>query len=112
MAPPMTSSVAFVTAGTSNRSEKLTDQMRPVRAWHSRIAASCSSVVQPGLSTITSLPASIAAMASAARSAGTAEIRTIFTAGSSSTRRASDTLVTSGKTSLNLVSVTAGPSVQ
>jgi hypothetical protein len=33
MAPPKISSSAFVTAGTSKRSEKLTDQIRPVRAW-------------------------------------------------------------------------------
>jgi hypothetical protein len=69
MAPPKTSSSAFVTAGTWKRSEKLTVQMRPVRACAARIAASCASVVQPGLSTITSFPASIASMASAARSA-------------------------------------------
>ena len=112
MAPPKTSSSAFVTAGTSKRSEKLTDQMRPVRFWHSRIASSCSSVVQPGLSTITSLPASIASMASAARSAGTAEIRIIRIAGSSRMRRRSATFATSGNVSLNLASVTAGPSVQ
>ena len=50
---------------------KSMDQMRRVVSTVCLIARSCSGVVQPGLSVSTSLPASIAAMAQAARSRGT-----------------------------------------
>jgi hypothetical protein len=63
MAPSATSSAARVTAGTSKRSEKSMDQIRPVSATVALIASSWSIVVQPGLSVITSLPACIARMA-------------------------------------------------
>ena len=70
MRPAATSSDAFCTAGTSKRSEKLIEWMRPVRATASRRRSRSASVVQPGLSLMTSLPASIARSAIAARSLG------------------------------------------
>ncbi len=55
MAPWATSSAALVTLGTSKRSEKSIVQMRLVFATVWRRRSSCSKVVQPGLSDMTSL---------------------------------------------------------
>ncbi|MNT45058.1 hypothetical protein D3C72_1816160 [compost metagenome] len=76
MAPCATSSAALVTLGTSKRSEKSTVQMRLVLATVWRRRSSCSKVVQPGLSDMTSLPASMAAMARSARLEGISAITT------------------------------------
>ena len=71
-----------------------------------------SSVVQPGLSVMTSLPASIASMASAARSAGIAAISTRSILGSSSNTRRSLTRGAWGKRLRKPGSVSGSPWVQ
>ena len=61
IAPSAISLPATMVAGTTKRSEKQIENSRPVRATAASTAASWSKLVTPGLSTITSLPASIAA---------------------------------------------------
>ena len=56
MAPAATSWLAFSVARFSKRSEKQTEKMRPVSRCTLRTSASSSSVITPGLSTMTSLP--------------------------------------------------------
>ncbi len=80
---------ASCTAGEASRPRQI-DQIRPVSRTARSTAASCSNVVTPGLSTITSLPRCIAAIASSARSQGRAAITTKSIEGSSSSRFVSD----------------------
>ncbi len=72
----------------------------------------CASVVQPGLSVITSLPCRIAAMAMAARSDGIAAVRIRAIDGSSSRRAWSATRGISGKRLRNPARGCGSPSVQ
>lgn len=109
MAPAATSSVALVTQGTSKRSEKLTDQMRLVRKTVSRSCASWASVVHPGLSVITSLPASMALMARSARFLGISAIRIRSIVGSASTSSTLFSRDTAGNRSTNPSSNTGSP---
>ncbi len=111
IAPCCTSSAALVTQATSKRSEKSIDQILPVRSTHSLICCNCSEVVQPGLSTMTSLPCSIASIANAALCEGIAaiSIRSILSSSSSACR--SSTLGAPGKRFSNPSSVPGFPSV-
>ena len=72
MAPARTIFKASCTAGTMCRSEKQIENIRPVWAATSCTRSNCSAVVTPGLSTSTSLPWRIAAIAISARWAGMA----------------------------------------
>ncbi len=91
IAPAATSWLARSVDRVSKRSEKHTDQMRPVSCWTRFTSASCSSDTTPGLSTITSLPERIASIAVAARSSGIEAVTIIRIDGSSRMARLSET---------------------
>jgi hypothetical protein len=93
-----TSRAAASQARTTNRSEKQIEKMRPVSRATASISATWASVVAPGLSTMTSLPARIAWTAIAARSRGIAALTMMSIDGSSNSRSRS-TATRSGKRS-------------
>ena len=111
MAPSATSSAAFVTAGTSKRSEKSIDQICLVFATQSLIASNCAKLVQPGLSLMTSLPAFIAFIAHPARSFGMPDSKIKSISGSLSKSSAFMILGTFSNRLIKPGSVSGSPSV-